>query len=338
MRKLILAGWMCTVAATATAFAEGTPKIKFDTLVYDFGATSMVEVVTGKFVFENAGDSVLELQEPKPSCGCTVAKVSALKLQPGEKGELEFHINLGPFPQKLAKHIFVSSNDPKQPVVDLTLKAEVQKVCEAVPPSLSFGSMRLGTTTNCVVVLKRIDGRKLPFTRVEANNEALSAQIEPLENTDGLQARVRVSVKADGLPRRLSDQVRVFTADSKGPAMIFFVSGRFIGDLQLDPEALVWGMPDPEHWNEKDPDVILTRSIIITATKTDQPLKVSNVTSNLKGLTVKLETIEKGKQYQLNATLAKRQTQPSKGTISFQTNLASLPKIEIPIEINIWKK
>src|SRR5882724_5930019 len=88
-------GLLAALLGGATVPAEGTPKIQFDRTSYDFGVTSLVESVTGTFTFQNAGDGVLELQKPKPSCGCTVTSVKPEKLQPGEKGELVFTIRLG---------------------------------------------------------------------------------------------------------------------------------------------------------------------------------------------------------------------------------------------------
>src|SRR5437867_12688674 len=104
---LVLAWW------SATVWADGAPKIKFDQTLYDFGVTSLVEAVTGTFTFQNVGDGVLEIGKPKPSCGCTVAKVSPEKLPPGTKGELVCTLTPGTGEQKLEKAIFVPSTDPK---------------------------------------------------------------------------------------------------------------------------------------------------------------------------------------------------------------------------------
>ena len=57
-------------------------------MVYDFGKTSLVDKVTGRFTIRNTGDEVLNIQPPKPSCGCTVAKLDPNTLKPGEKGTL----------------------------------------------------------------------------------------------------------------------------------------------------------------------------------------------------------------------------------------------------------
>ncbi len=96
-------------------------------------------------------------------------------------------------------------------------------------------------------------------------------------------------------------------------------------------------MPDPQHWKEKRPDVQLSRTITITATRPDLPLLVRNVTSSFKDLKLELETVEKDKRYAITATWPKRLTQAVTGTISFETNLASLPKVDIPAEVNLWR-
>src|SRR5262245_40007272 len=82
-------------AAKAEGAPAGKPKIKFDKIVYDFGKTSVVEQVAGKFTFENVGDGELKVSKPTTSCGCTVAAVKPDVLKPGEKGELSFTLNLG---------------------------------------------------------------------------------------------------------------------------------------------------------------------------------------------------------------------------------------------------
>src|ERR1041385_693 len=204
------------VVVSAEARAEGKPLIQFDKTVYDFGVTALVESVTGTFTFQNTGDAVLQLQKPKPSCGCTVASVKPESLPPGEKGELVFTISLAHTAQKLAKEIFVPSNDPQNPTAQLAIRVETRMVLQAQPPGISLGELRLGATTNTSLVIKRIDGKKLTITKVEPTSNLTPAQAEPIENGDGQATRLNVEVKADGLPRHLSEQIKLYTEDSQG--------------------------------------------------------------------------------------------------------------------------
>jgi len=330
-------GLLAALLGGATVRAEGTPKIQFDRTNYDFGVTSLVESVTGTFTFQNAGDGVLELQKPKPSCGCTVASVTSDNLRPGEKGELVFTIRLGAGAnQRVSKSITVSSNDPQHPDVELGIQVQTKPVLIAEPPSVSLGALRFGATTNASVVIRRNDGKKLTITKVEASSDLITARIEPMEDADPRAARLQVSFKPAGLPRHFSEQIRLHTDDSLGAGLTVFVSAQLVGDIKLEPETLSWGMPDPTNWPDKETEVILSRSITVTATQAERPLLVRNLSCSRKEVEVKLVTLQKGKEYKIVATLPKRLTKTLEGTINFETNLPSLPKVEVPLTISIW--
>src|SRR6266853_4605793 len=110
---LALAIWLGM--AVAHGRGEGQPHIEFDKTVYDFGASSEGASISGKFSFRNAGDGVLKVQKPDPSCGCTVAKVQPDTLNPGTKGELVFTLDLTNARGAIEKLITVPSNDPLHP-------------------------------------------------------------------------------------------------------------------------------------------------------------------------------------------------------------------------------
>ncbi|HXI83550.1 MAG TPA: DUF1573 domain-containing protein [Verrucomicrobiae bacterium] len=330
-------GLLAALLGGTAVRAEGTPKIQFDRTSYDFGVTSLVESVTGTFTFQNTGDADLELEKPKPSCGCTVASFTSEKLRPGEKGELVFTIQLGTAAhQRLSKLITVSSNDPEHPVLQLGIMVQTKSVLTAEPPSINLGTLRLGAVTNATVMIRRNDGKKLTITKVEASSDLMAATAKPTGDGDPQAARLQVEFKATGLPRRFSEQIRLSTDDSVGAVLTVFVSARLLGDIELEPETLSWGMPDPTNWKDEDTEVILSRSIIITSRQTERPLLLRNVSCSRKEVEVKLVTLQKGQEYEIVATLPKRLTKTLEGTINFETNLPSLPKVEVPLTISVW--
>ena len=328
MKRALL---LCLVATAAQA----APKIEFDRMVYDFGKTSLVDSVSGTFTFRNTGDEVLKVEQPKPSCGCTVAKIAPDSVKPGEKGALEFKLSVGQQSQELIKEIRVSSNDPTNPVVRLGLRVEIEQAFESLPHSMAFGEVPLGTITNTTVVVNRLDGQKLNITKIESTSKLIAATAEPAGDKS---ANLRINLLADGQPRRISEMVNLFTADSKGPALTIVVTAWFMGDLEIEPSALAWGMPDPEHWNVDNPDFTLERSITITSRQSDRPLEIRNVKTTVPGLKVTIETIETNKEFELTASLSQPLKQPVSGVITFETNLPSLPKVEVPVEINVWRR
>src|SRR5260221_5897423 len=134
-------------AKDAPKAPAGKPKIKFDQTTFDFGKTSQVERVSGTFTFQNVGDADLKMGKPSTSCGCTVAGVKPEILKPGDKGELSFSLNLGRNRATLQKQITVESNDPENPKVILTVKADYTPLYEISPVTFYF-NLRKGEFTN----------------------------------------------------------------------------------------------------------------------------------------------------------------------------------------------
>jgi len=323
-------------AEAAKAPAGGTPKLQFDKTVYDFGTTSQVDSVTGTFTFHNAGDGELKIQRAVPSCGCTVASVKPDLLKPGEKGELIFTVRLGGARGHLEKHINVPSNDAQSPNVNLTIKANVVQVVEVNPTQLIAGDLRPGITTNLTVQVRRTDGKKLSITKTETSNKSVQARVEPGDSDQ--TAKVIVVVTSEGVPRRFAEQVKLFMDGGAQPMSTISVLGRVLGDINVTPEALFWGISDPQHWPGSYPEAMITRQVTIAATQALKPLEIQNVTSSIKEVTVELVPVEKGKTYTLMAKLGEVPKESTRGTISFDTNIPSQPKVVVPVTINVLRR
>jgi len=111
-------------------FADKGPAIKFDELKRDFGNKKVGEVLTHTFRFENAGDEPLVIHRIRTSCGCTAAIPKKKELDPGEKSEIQVKFNTQGYYGEQNKFIYVESNDPSQPTVQLIISASIE-----VPPS-----------------------------------------------------------------------------------------------------------------------------------------------------------------------------------------------------------
>ncbi len=325
-----------TNTAEAAVKAGPAPKIQFDRTVYDFGSTSMVSQLAGKFIISNVGEGTLEIKKPHASCGCTVPALKADKLAPGEKTELTFTLTVGTPRGHVEKHITVPSNDPGQPSVNLTLKADIIPTFEASPGNLTLGNLRQGTITNVSVTLTRLDGKPLGTNRVETGGKYLRAKLQPVEGSTNT-AELKVEVEAEGAPRQVNDNIRVFSGDNTQPAILVPVSVRFVGDVTTTPEAQFWGIADPENWPGAHPEQA-QRKFQIACNKADTKLEIRKTTSSLTNVTVEVKPLVEGKTYELVATLAKAPRQSERGSIKVETNLESQPTIELGLTINVLKR
>ncbi|MEI6085377.1 MAG: DUF1573 domain-containing protein [Verrucomicrobiota bacterium] len=324
--------------AKPEAAPSGGPKIQLDKTVYDFGSTSLVSKLEGVFIISNVGDAPLEKIKAQPSCGCTSAPMKTDKLAPGEKTELAFTVNVGAMNRgHLEKHITITSSDPKQPSVNLTLKADIVSVYEFNPQSIMVGDLRLGSSTNTEIQVKRTDGKPLGVTKVEGAGTFVRTKLEATEGSN-TTAIIRVEIVAEGVARRFNDSVRVFGENATQPLLVIPVGGRFVGDIALSQESLFWGVADSENWPGPRGEIATTRKIIISSNLPDQKLELTNLNSSIPELKVALKPVNEGKSFELVAILEKLPKESATGTIKFDTNLKSQPQLEIKVSINILKR
>jgi hypothetical protein len=325
-----------TAATTNQAATGPAPKIQFNTTVYDFGSTSAVQQLAGKFIISNTGSGTLEIKKPQPSCGCTVPALTKDKLAPGESTELTFTLNVSTPRGHLEKHITVPSNDPTQPTANLTLKADIVPTFDVTPPNVNLGNIHQGQTTSVVVQVKRLDSKPFGLVKAEASLKNIRPKLGPVDSSNAV-AQLTIEIEADGSPRPLNDTVRVFGADATVPAFTVPILGRIVGDVTASPEAQFWGIADAENWPSGHPEQAV-RKFMLVCTKTGANFEIKKATTELADVTVEVKPVEVGKSYEVIATLAKAPKQSARGSIKVETNIDSQPTIDLGLTINVLKR
>jgi hypothetical protein len=333
MKKTVMTLTLC-MSVTGLAWADGTPKIQFDKTVYDFGKTSLVHQVAGTFIFTNVGDGVLTLEKPTTSCGCTVANLKTNALQPGERGELAFTLNVGPNRANLQKHITVTSNDPKNPKSDLTVQVEYIPIFDLAPPSFYLDNFRVGNSTNLSVSVNRTDGKKLVISKLEPSKPWIVAKLEAAK-TNEQSGQISISVTPDGDPRRFYENVRVFTEDEKEQPVIVSVQGRLVGEVSFTPESMYWMIGPQSLENGKIREGYANQRLIVSATAPGKTITITNLTCSLKEIKLELKPLEKGRSYEVMAKLTDVPLSTITGTITFETDAPKQAKVSVPLTVNV---
>jgi hypothetical protein len=107
--------------------SDKKPKIEFDKLEHNFGEVIQNTQSTTTFVIRNTGDATLLIRKCKASCGCTASQPRKMSLLPGESTTIDVSYSSGSQEGSQNKTITIISNDPKQPQVNLSVKAHVLK-------------------------------------------------------------------------------------------------------------------------------------------------------------------------------------------------------------------
>src|SRR5437899_8224844 len=149
---------------TIADISAATPIIQFETNFFDVGKTSG-ETLSGVFKFKNVGEGVLKVDPPEPSCDCTDSKVTPATLAPGGSGEITYTIKLD-HPLTGQRFIQVRSNDPKTPVVRLTMQLDHTPLHELSPKSLRLTLPPGRDEVQGKFTVTRSDGKPLELDRL----------------------------------------------------------------------------------------------------------------------------------------------------------------------------
>jgi len=153
MRRLLLAGLAILVPLLMVLSAWAAPVVRVDQPEHDFGTILQGENVRHVFTFANQGNAPLAVEKVTSSCGCTAALASAKLLAPGESGEIQASFDSARFRGPVKKTVYLYTNDPVQPMVQLQIKATVKAELAIEPQIVNFGVVPPRKTVRSTVSL-----------------------------------------------------------------------------------------------------------------------------------------------------------------------------------------
>ena len=108
-----------------------SPKIDFNSKVFNFGEITQGEKADYTFKIMNKGNRDLIIRSTKASCGCTAANPGTKLIKPGGSTDLKVTYNSHGAAGRQNKTVTVISNDPSQATVVLQVTGTVNKKDEA---------------------------------------------------------------------------------------------------------------------------------------------------------------------------------------------------------------
>jgi len=204
---LILAAVL--VAMTSSAFAA--PRVAATETSFSFGDLYQGEKASHVFTFTNAGDTSLEIDKVRSSCGCTAAVVSTKTLQPGESGEIRATFDSARFRGPLTKKIYLYSNDPARKPFEFTLTTTVLELVALTPHRIVAEALAPGKPHTAEVELTNQGRSPLRIMRHEASIDGLEATLDRDIIPPGEKARLVLRLTPDGSQRRINGYLTLST-------------------------------------------------------------------------------------------------------------------------------
>lgn len=128
-------------------YAQAQPIINFPNgTTLDWGVVRPKDhPLQGKFIIKNSGNDTLKIINVQPTCGCTYAPLTKNTLAPNESTEMAVTLSINNFEGPITKLIRVYSNDPNRGLIDLELKANIQREVFVSPSNIvSFTELKVG--------------------------------------------------------------------------------------------------------------------------------------------------------------------------------------------------
>lgn len=320
MRTIFAMMLLGVFSLTLTA-QSGTPVIKFNKDIHDFGTIEKGSKVVTEFEFVNNGKNTLTIEDVKTSCGCTTATPEKKEYAPGEKGIIPVTFDSSRFSHKITKTITVFSNDPENPKYYLKIMGMVESEIEAKPTLISLYNVKR-TDTEREIELSSNKLAKLELKDHSSDLDFLSATTERVSDQ---QVKLKIKVNGSKAPKGTTSfrgQVVIKTNGEKVPEITIPVHIKFEEPIRVLPRFISF------FGSKKGTE----RSVSVTLTSTDKrPFKILSATTDIGSVAVKVP--EGGQaQHQLEVTLSdKADSGKFAGFLTVKTDMEDMPEIRVAI-------
>ena len=156
---------------------QPAPKIKFDKVVLDFGKIGPGSKSTDEFKFTNTGEGVLKITKVGQCCG-VVASLEKKEYAPGESGVIKVMLNAPVRIGAQTRQLVISSNDPANPSVRLTIKSVIEPKVACKPSRLKL--LLNEENAGCgKLVLTSVDDQPFSIKAFRSTDDCITADYDP---------------------------------------------------------------------------------------------------------------------------------------------------------------
>ncbi len=309
------------------------PAMDIPDKIKDFGTVPKGDKIKATFLVKNTGAAPLQINQVRPTCGCTVANFDHT-IPAGGTGKIEAEVDTTGFTGPITKAVLVFTNDPTTPQANLVIKADVRAFVEAIPRNLLRFNVLQGEPATDKVILASADGSDFKVTGVDTGGgpyKVTTSEVsekERVPDRKGSQWEVAVTVPADAPEGVLNQRITVKTTAPKAPEVLLSVSGVVRPIVQVVPPQLDFGTVPA--------DAPVGRNLILINNRQGAELQVSKAEVDNANFTTEVIPLQPGQRFQVAVSL-----QPGlpKGTqkavLKITTNDPSRKLIEVPVQATV---
>ena len=314
--------------AKATAPPEG-PHIHIYETTHDAGTVYEGTKLSHTFSFVNIGKDTLSVTA-RSTCSCSAALLSDKNIPPGGKGKIKIEFNTKGKIGQTKQGALIRTNDPDNPLVNLTIVAIVKASVKVVPEKLWIDEIAAGEKVEREILVFDPGDSTLSFEHVNVT-EGITARIMPVKvKNDSRVVPVLLSITGGKKPGEFEKRISVKTNDPVKPELTVTIAGIVVGEAKAFPPLVFFG--------EAQPDSQVIQTSTITSTNGNK-LKITRVASNSPFISTEIKPLTPGEKYTLITTL--RSPEPNttvRDSLRVYAEGKSEPVLKIPVYARVTGK
>ncbi len=153
------------------------PKLTFEKKIHDFGNVKPQSSQLCTFNFKNTGNDILRITDVNTSCGCTISELPKREYAPGESGILPVVYLVESQLGEPTKLIHIVSNDPLNPIIDLSIKAKITATVDLQPRELKLSLTK--PNADCPeITVTSLDKQPFTITGFASTEDCITADYD----------------------------------------------------------------------------------------------------------------------------------------------------------------
>lgn len=222
--KILVAVTLFVLCVGSNALAQ-EPRFEIGPAEHHFGKVFEGDIVQHTFSFRNAGTAPLIINRVRSSCGCTVPRLSAEILAPGDTAEIAMIFDTARFRGQQVKTVYLYTNDPRREVIQLSMHGMVEQIIVAEPSRIDYGVVKSGESAEIDVVLSSRIQAPITLRNIRLTHPDMQAELSQNILQPGAPATLTLRVLPSQDRGRLSGYVVIATDNPRLPEMRIAVFG-----------------------------------------------------------------------------------------------------------------
>jgi hypothetical protein len=212
--------------------SQAVPSAHFPELNYEFEAVAEGINATHDFIVQNKGNADLKIKNVSTGCSCTVASYPR-QIPAGGEGRISVKVSTNGYGGKTVRRtVVVSTNDPKQPKVNINIGGKVNKFAEISPQYVHLtGDVGEKIASDMTIVPDSEYTFKIKKVKAKKNEFINFNLVEPTEKEPDKYTLHVENTKPDA--GRYADVIQLITDSKIQPVMTIGVYG-YIKDKKAD--------------------------------------------------------------------------------------------------------